>query len=83
MSAVSAALSIGHTGKEGKMTGGLFSLLALAAFGRIAVAAAELNKDPGFAALLTWVPVAAWGLAGLMLLLLLPKQRKPAAAVPA
>jgi hypothetical protein len=79
MSAVSAALAIGHTGREGKMTGGLFSLLAVAAFARIAVLATELNKDPEFAALLTWAPVAAWSLAGLMLLLLLPKQRRPAA----
>jgi MFS family permease len=79
MSAVSAALAIGHTGREGKMTGGLFSLLAVAAFARIAVLATEFNKDPEFAALLTWAPVAAWSLAGLMLLLLLPKQRRPAA----
>ncbi len=79
MSAVSAALALGHTGHEGKMTGGLFSLLALAAFARIAVLAAQLNKDPDVAALLAWAPVAAWSLAGVMLLLLLPKQRTPSA----
>jgi hypothetical protein len=83
MSAVSAALAIGHTGKEGKMTGGLFSLLALAAFARIAVLAVEPHKDQAFASVLTWAPVAAWGLAGLILLMLLPKQRKGAAAAPA
>jgi hypothetical protein len=83
MSAVSAALAIGHTGKEGKMTGGLFSLLALAAFARIAVLAIELHKDEAFASVLTWAPVAAWGLAGVILLMLLPKQRKAVVAAPA
>ncbi len=76
MSAMAAALAIGHTGREGKVTGALFSLLALAAFARVAIVAAELNKDPPFIALLGWVPAAAWALAGLLLLLLLPAQRK-------
>lgn len=83
MSAVSAALAIGHTGKEGRMTGGLFSLLALAAFARIGVLAMELNKDAQFAALLTWAPVAAWAIAGVILFLLLPKQRRAPAIAPA
>ena len=76
MSAVAAALAIGHTGREGKLTGGLFALLALAAFSRIAILAAELNKDTQFAGFLAWTPVAAWALAGALLLLLLPVQRK-------
>ena len=80
MSAVSAALAIGHTGREGKMTGGLFSLLALAAFARIAVLAIELHKDPGVATVLAWSPVAAWSLAAVILLMLLPRQRKALAA---
>jgi hypothetical protein len=83
MSAVSAALAIGHTGKEGTMTGGLFSLLALAAFARILVLAAELNKDAALAALLTWAPIVAWALAAVVLLLLLPRQHKAIAAAPA
>ena len=83
MSAVSAALAIGHTGREGKMTGALFSLLALAAFARIAVLAAELNKDPAVAALLGWVPTLVWAVGGVLLLMLLPKQRKPVAAATA
>jgi hypothetical protein len=83
MSAVSAAIAIGHTGREGKMTGGLFSLLALATFARIAVLAAELNKDPQLAGMLSWAPVAAWAIAGVVLLMLLPKQRKPAVAAAA
>ena len=80
MSATAAAIAVGHTGREGRMTGGLWSLLALAAFVRIGVLAAELNKEPVYAALLAWAPVAAWGLAGVLLLVLLPRQRKPLAA---
>ncbi len=80
MSTVSAALAIGHTGYEGKLTGGVFSLLALAAAARIAVLAAELNKQPDFSAVLGWLPTLAWAAAGVLLLLLLPRQR---AAVPA
>jgi MFS family permease len=79
MSAVSAALEMGHTGREGKITGGLFSLLALAAFARIAVVAAELNKDPAYQASLIWAPVAVWALAGVLILLIVCKQRKPLA----
>ena len=75
MSAVAAAIAIGHTGHEGKLTGGLFSLLAVAAFIRIGVLAAGLNKDPELATLLTWVPVAAWGAAAVILLLLLRTSR--------
>jgi MFS family permease len=83
MSVVSAAIAVGHTGREGKLTGGLFSLLALAAFARIAVLAAEFNKDPQLAALFTWLPVAAWGAGGLILIYLVATYRRtlePAAA---
>lgn len=76
MSAVAAALAIGHTGREGTVTGGLFALLALAALARMAIVAAEINKDPQFFTLLGWAPGAAWALAGLLLLLLLLVQRK-------
>ncbi len=74
--AAAAALVIGHTGREGKLTGALFSLLALATFARMAVVAAQFNKDPQFAALLGWTPVAVWALAGALLLLLVPMQRR-------
>ena len=70
MSAVSAAIAIGHTGREGALTGGLFSLLALAAAARIAVLAAELNKAPHYASMLAWMPVAMWGAGGAILLAL-------------
>lgn len=70
MSVVSAAIAVGHTGREGKLTGGLFSLLALAAFARIALVAAGLNKEPGYAELFAWLPVVAWGMGGAILLYL-------------
>lgn len=70
MSALAAAVAVGRTGREGAATGGLFSLLALATFARMAIVAAQLNKEPGFSALLVWLPVALWGVAGLVLLVL-------------
>lgn len=76
MSAVSAAIAIGHTGREGKLTGSLFALLAAAAVARIAVVAAELAKDPAFTPWLTWIPVAAWGVGGAILLLLFASHRR-------
>lgn len=80
MSAVAAAIAIGHTGREGKLTGGLFSLLALAAFVRIGILAVELNKDPQFAALLSWAPLVMWGAAGAILLVLAVGHRRVVAA---
>jgi hypothetical protein len=81
MSAFSAAIALGHTGREGRMTGALFSLLALAAAARIAALAAQLNTDPQLAAAFAWAPAVAWGLGGVLLLALLPHQRKPVPAV--
>lgn len=68
MSAFTSALVIGRTGREGLVTGSMFSLLALAAFARIAIVAAELNKDTRFAPLWPWLPAAAWVAAGAVLL---------------
>lgn len=76
MSAVAAALGIGHTGREGRITGALFALLALATMARIAIVATGVGKDPAFAAILGWTPTVLWLLAGTLLLLLLPAQRK-------
>jgi hypothetical protein len=69
MSAVSAALAIGHTGAEGKATGAVFSMLALAAVARIGIVAAQLNQDPGFAPLLIALPVVAWLAAAVLIVL--------------
>ena len=70
MSAVSAALAIGETGAEGKVTGLVFSALALATFARMAAVAAGLQKLPDFAPLLHWAPVACWSVAGAGLLVI-------------
>jgi len=70
MSAVSAALAIGETGAEGKVTGLLFSALALATFARMAAVAGGLQKLPEYAPLLHWAPVACWSVAGCGLLVI-------------
>jgi hypothetical protein len=70
MSAVSAALAIGHTGAEGKVTGLVFSALALATFARMAAVAGGLQKLPDYAPLLHWAPVACWSVAGAGLLVI-------------
>ncbi len=76
MSAMTAAIAIGHTGREGAATGGLFALLALATLARMAIVAAQLNKNPGFAALLPWLPVLAWAGAAVLLAWLVVRPRK-------
>ena len=78
MSAMSAAIAIGHTGREGAATGGLFSLLALATLARMAVVATQLNKDPAFSALLPWLPVLAWAGAAAVLAWLVARPRQGA-----
>jgi len=68
MSAISAALAIGETGAEGKVTGLVFSALALGTFARMAAVAGGLQKLPEYAPLLHWAPVACWSVAGAGLL---------------
>ncbi|MBL8478681.1 MAG: hypothetical protein JNK59_05175, partial [Sterolibacteriaceae bacterium] len=46
----------------------------------IAVVAAQLNKDAGFAALLPWLPVVAWAGAALLLAGLVARPREGAAS---
>lgn len=70
MSAISAALAIGATGAEGKVTGLVFSALALATFARMGAVAGGLQKLPEYAPLLHWAPVACWAVAGAGLLVL-------------
>ena len=59
---------IGHTAAK-EAHGGLFRCCRCS-FRAHRFIAAELNKDPAFAALLSWTPVAAWGAGGLILLIL-------------
>jgi hypothetical protein len=70
MSAISAALAIGHTGAEGKITGLVFSALALGTVARMAAAAGALQKLPDYAPLVQWAPVACWSVAGAGLLVI-------------
>lgn len=70
MSAVSAALAIGETGAEGKVTGLVFSALALATFARMAAVAGGLQKLPDYAPLVHWAPVACWSVASAGLLVI-------------
>ncbi len=79
MSAMTAAIAIGHVGREGAATGGLFALLAIATFTRMGLVAAQLNKDPAVGALLIWLPGLAWICAGLLLVWLTLRFRAPVA----
>jgi hypothetical protein len=79
MSAMTAAIAIGHVGREGAATGGLFALLAIATFTRMGLVAAQLNRDPVVSSLLVWLPGLAWLLAGLLLVWLTLRFRAPAA----
>lgn len=81
MSAVSAALAIGHTGREGQVSGALFALLAVVTLARMGVVAAQFDKDPQFAALFAWAPVATLAAAGALLCLLAWVQRRAAPAL--
>ena len=78
MSAVAAALSIGHTGGEGKATGAMFSLLAVAAMMRIVLVAGKFVSAPSLAPALPWLPAFAWLAAGLLLLLAARRPAEPA-----
>jgi len=70
MSAISAALWIGATGAKGKVTGLVFSALALATFARMSAVAGGLQKLPDYAPLVHWAPVACWLVAGTGLLVI-------------
>jgi MFS family permease len=70
MSAFTVAFAIGENGGEGRMSGLLFSALALATLGRMAVVATGFNADPALQAFLQWLPTLCWGVAGAALLYL-------------
>jgi MFS family permease len=70
MSAISAALWIGMTGAQGKVTGLVFSALALATCARMSAVAGGLQKMPDYAPLVHWAPVACWLVAGTGLLVI-------------
>jgi MFS family permease len=70
MSAFTVAFAIGENGGEGRMSGLLFSALAIATLARMATIATGFNADPSLKAVLQWVPTACWAIAGAALLYL-------------
>jgi hypothetical protein len=70
MSAFTVAFAIGENGGEGRMSGLLFSALALATLARMATVATGFNADPALKAALQWLPTACWTIAGAALLYL-------------
>ncbi|MFZ0093365.1 MAG: MFS transporter [Pseudolabrys sp.] len=70
MSAFTVAFAIGENGGEGRMSGLLFSALALATLTRMATVATGFNADPTLKAVLQWVPTICWAAAGTALLYL-------------
>ena len=70
MSAFTVAFAIGENGGEGRMSGLLFSALALATLTRIATVATGINADPSLKAVLEWAPTVCWAVAGSALLYL-------------
>jgi hypothetical protein len=70
MSAFTVAFSIGENGGEGRMSGLLFSALALATLARMATVATGFNADPSLKVVLSWMPIVCWTVAGTALLYL-------------
>ena len=68
MSAFIVAFSIGENGGEGRLSGLLFSTLAIATLARMAAVATGMGADPLFKAALQWLPAACWAIAGVVLL---------------
>ena len=64
MSAFTVAFAIGENGGEGRMSGLLFSALALTTLARMAMVATGLSGDPALKAALQWTPTLCWALAG-------------------
>jgi MFS family permease len=70
VSAVAAALAIGAPGNEGRVTGMMYSALAVATFARLSIGAGGLAADPAYGAVFGWTPAAAWASGGVVLLAL-------------
>lgn len=77
--AFGAAVLLGRSGHEGFATGGMFSMFAFAAMLRILMIATQLNQDAGLQQMLAWLPAACWGVAALLLVMLLNRSRSAAA----
>ena len=69
VAAYSAAIGFGRTGREGRLLGTFFAVLALAAFARIAAYASDVVTLPEIRAALPWLPQATWLAAAALLVL--------------
>jgi MFS family permease len=78
LSALAAALAMGRTGREGFVSGALWSLLALATFTRIALVIGQVPQQAAWKPLLAWAPGAMWLTAGLLLVAAVASSRSPA-----
>jgi len=74
MAAFTAALEVGRSGREGLVTGMLFSVLAGAALARIFTTWMGFPANPGFAGVLGDLPFGAWAAASLIIAILAMKQ---------
>jgi Major Facilitator Superfamily len=68
VSALAAAAALGAPGHEGKVTGTLFSALALATLARMAINTSGALGDLAVVPLLRWAPLLCWTIAGALLL---------------
>ena len=78
-SMVNAAIEAGRSGREGRASGTVFALLALAAALRLSFVAAEMHRAPQWKALLDWMPAVCWAVAVLLCLAQFAKPGAPAA----
>jgi MFS family permease len=67
MSAFAGALAARHTGAEGRVTGAMFSLFALAALTRIGIVATQIEINANIRVVLNYAPAMLWGLAAAVL----------------
>lgn len=74
MAAFTAALEAGRPGREGLVTGVLFSVLAGAALARIFAAWMGFAANPGLAGVLRDLPFGAWAAASLLIAILAMKR---------
>jgi MFS family permease len=68
VSAFTLAFTIGRDGREGTMSGVLFSALAVATLARMAMVAGGFASAADFKPVLQWAPIVCWALAGAGLL---------------
>jgi hypothetical protein len=76
MSAFTVAFAIGENGGEGRMSGLLFSALAIATLARMATIATGFNADASLRAFLQGLPIACFVVAGAALLYLAATRAK-------